>query len=795
MASDNRPEIVLDGDVSPFRQKLREAAADLKRFGDDGASSFERMTGPLGVLQSKFVQVGAILAGGKVFQAAVEESKRFVSEANAMSKALGISTTEAGALNIALGDIYSGADEFIGASQQLGRQLRSNEEDLNAMGLKTRDANGEYRNLKDLMFESIDVLNSYKEGTDRNLAAQVLFGRGAGEVTALLKLNNEVVDAAREKQAALGLTIGVENVQSAKQYKAAMNDVGDVLSAVKKAIGDALMPVLTDLGNWFAALGPAAVTIIKGSIGGLVTVFHLLTTGVTVLWETLNALVVTFTEPIRAMASALANIVDGDFKEAAEQLKNIPSTIGDAWGTAFDEMSAKAQSTRDRVWNAFADPTGMTPGQSGSKSYQAPPDDKKKDKKAAADPSMMSYYEAALAEEKRLSSEKDALREYTKEEERSFWQTLLQFADLNSKDRVSIEKKTADLTVAIRRQEAKDKQAMDAEASRFKEETALSQIDAELAAAQAAVEASRISKKQLAELEVQFEQRRFEVQRAGLQERQQLALLDPNTSEVEKQRLQNQMLQLEQQYGTRMIQVQRKTAQQSNQIWDDLSHRMSSLWDKGIQSLMNGTFRWRNAFKAIGMELANWFATNVVGNMVKEWLAGQVKQLALKLGFLASEQTAQTASSATVTATKATEATAVSAANAVEAGTGSAAAMSSIPWVGPVLALAAMAAVFAAVSGMGSKVKSASKGFDIPKGVNPMTQLHEEEMVLPSHLANPLRSLLNGGAPAGNQGEGSVFAPQLNINAINSRDVVRALKQDNVLYKAMKDMQRRGVRK
>jgi len=36
---------------------------------------------------------------------------------------------------------------------------------------------------------------------------------------------------------------------------------------------------------------------------------------------------------------------------------------------------------------------------------------------------------------------------------------------------------------------------------------------------------------------------------------------------------------------------------------------------------------------------------------------------------------------------------------------------------------------------------SAEGGFDIPAGLNPVTQLHEQEMVLPKEQANTIRSL------------------------------------------------------
>ena len=79
------------------------------------------------------------------------------------------------------------------------------------------------------------------------------------------------------------------------------------------------------------------------------------------------------------------------------------------------------------------------------------------------------------------------------------------------------------------------------------------------------------------------------------------------------------------------------------------------------------------------------------------------------------------------------------------------------PFVAPVLAGAALAAVL----DFKGLVASAEGGFDIPAGVNPLTQLHQEEMVLPARFANPLRDVLNSfsapapgvAAPAGTGGD------------------------------------------
>lgn len=78
-------------------------------------------------------------------------------------------------------------------------------------------------------------------------------------------------------------------------------------------------------------------------------------------------------------------------------------------------------------------------------------------------------------------------------------------------------------------------------------------------------------------------------------------------------------------------------------------------------------------------------------------------------------------------------------------------AMAGIPFIGPALGAAAAASAvafgLAQVSSISSQqfTPSAEGGFDIPAGVNPVTQLHEKEMVLPKAQAEVIRNLANGG--------------------------------------------------
>lgn len=776
MADDNRAQIVLDGDVSPLKQKFREAAEDLKRFGAEGSSALERMTGPLGRLQEKFVAVAAILGGGAVFKEAVNQTALFTEESIKLGDALDMSATGASTLIAALEDIDVSQADFAAAAKGMAKELRTNESALQSMGIKTRDAAGNLRPLNELVIDGIEAVKGYRSGTDRAIAGQVAFGKGFQLTGNLLKLNNDVLAENAELQQRLGAQVGAENVAAWQAYDAAGDKAHLTIKALNTTLGNALLPVLTDLGNWFVSIGPAAVTVIRGAVGGLAATFHFLTMGVTVLWETLNAMVVTVAEPLRALGASIGKALTGDFAGAKSELTNIPNVISGAWGQAFDEMAAKAQSTRERVWNLFAEGTPAAAPATGGRSA-----DHLVEKPKAE--SRMDIFERQLAAEKELASQRNALREFTKAQELAFWEQILAHETMTQKDRIGIEKKISLLRVDVRREEAKKLKALDDEGMRAGEERALAKVEAEQAASEAMLAGGEITQQQALKLEEMFEARRFEIKRAYAEARKAQLAEDPDHNPVEMAKIKNKLLELEQQYLVKRNQMQGKQLQLEKveldkklDTWRSLGQSMSSLWDKGVNAMMNGTLKWRNATKAIGMELAGWFARNVVGKMLSSWLAGKAAQFAIsmgwmtkeqaaKLGMMQVEQAAEEASADHGMMVTAQEATAKVGNHGASAAAGAADSVASIPYIGPILAAAAFAATLGMVLGARSNIKSASRGFDIPRGLNPMTQLHEEEMVLPAEHANTIRSLRDR-ADGSSSGSTNIV-----INALDARSV------------------------
>lgn len=655
-------------------------------------------------------------AAGLAASKAVSASAQMTEGAMDLARAMGTSTNVAQQWRLALEDVGATEGELSAAAKGLARQLKENEKDLQAMGLATRDAAGNLRPMNDLLVDGIGILNQHREGAERALAAQTLFGRGVDASSKLLLVNNQTLDDAKATMEELGLEVGANAVAAWKEYDAATDRAGFSVKGLVNTVGRILMPVMTDLVNLFNAIIPAAITVVKGAVGGLATAFHALRNGVVVLWETINAMVVTVAEPIRALAEAVALAVVGDFKGAGAAISGIGPTISNAWSNAMDNMAASSQKTRDRIaaiWSADTG-AGEAEGTRGSMTYKAPPD---KEKKAPADPSFMQYYEAALAEEKRLAAEKDALREYSKEQELAYWRTLLESADLVGKDRVAITKKVADIEVQILRDQAKTKASLDQEALKLQQDRALGAVEIARQEAQGQYQLGEISYAQLLELERKYEEQSAEIKRQGLLEK--LALIDPERDPVAYAQTSAQIEALQRAHQARLKQI---SLEQQLEAKDNPITRMFQGAQQSMQAAIEGMLQGQMSLKQ-GIT-AIW--AGIRGAIVKELAAIIAKKVA---GYAVERAMALAGIGA----------------NTAKAASGAAASQASIPYVGPALALAAMAAMFAAVGGMSSKVPSAARGWDIPAGVNPLTQLHEQEMVLPAEHANAIRAMTASG--------------------------------------------------
>jgi hypothetical protein len=232
------------------------------------------------------------------------------------------------------------------------------------------------------------------------------------------------------------------------------------------------------------------------------------------------------------------------------------------------------------------------------------------------------------------------------------------------------------------------------------------------------------------------------------------------------------------------------------QEWDSAINPLVSSFTSGLLKMAEGTQSFAQTMRTIGGQIANDFVSRVIDPMIEKWLWKEGQQLLATITGAAQKNTATTASLAAGAAADASASTAQKAVNATTAFSGAVAAISPIPFIGPQLA-PGIAAEMAALA-------SAAGGFDIPSGVNPLTQLHAKEMVLPARLANPMRSMMDDyaatraasgwGGPAQASG-GDTHVHNYNVSALDAASFQTFLRGNkNPLSTVLQEMGRAGMR-
>lgn len=281
---------------------------------------------------------------------------------------------------------------------------------------------------------------------------------------------------------------------------------------------------------------------------------------------------------------------------------------------------------------------------------------------------------------------------------------------------------------------------------------ALAAIEAEQRVNRFQLDNQQITQQQYLAAELVFEEQKYQIRAAAVQRQLELAKAE-GRDPVEVERINAQLLQLELDFQQRKQQIGLEvqaagagkggaTGQVAGSAWDAMKQSMGSALDsmltraKTFGQAMAGV--WGNMRAAI---------LNEVGKILMAKVAAFAKEKLLAMAHISAE--------------------------GAKAGAGAAASQASIPIVGPAMGLAAMASMLASVLGLAGGIKSAAGGFDIPAGLNPMTQLHAEEMVLPANIANPLRESLSNGGMGGS-------APPIELRGVSAGEFFIASRKDLV---------------
>lgn len=751
----------------------------------------------------------AVFAGGAVFAATIKAFQDEVGQARQLMNTFGMTAEKASILNTQLKLVGLTSEDYTGMAQKLGRQVKQNEQGLNDLGVKTRDVNGNYLDQQTIMKNATDVMMSYKAGTDRNQVSMLLWGRNSQDAIKLQKLNNESMEEATELAKKFGLVLSGEAMQDSKEYKEEMNATKIVVEGFMARIGESLIPLLTKLGQLFVQIGQemfpifnAAIEVTKKAVDGLgtiiqtfvdntITLFHDLTgeshkafaknmpddmwswknivemvgDAVEGIFSTIDRALIELFGNIRMVTTAWSTMwtaygkaVSGNFTGAMDTIKQgykeEQKVIKETEQALKDQEAAQLSSAAKRA-AAERSVVQARENANNGKSYDGESGKPKKTGKGDGEASYIEQLSAELDKQKLEYEQYYAsigqIREVSKQQEANYWKGALDQTGLTEKERLDIYTRYAKLHLDVDKQSIKEKEER-GKAEIEIERTAQDGIIAiEEESARHANALNLTSKEEYLSQEKSFLTKKYDIDAAALQKEIDLYKGDPN-SEKKVEQLNQKLISLKTKYALDYQKADNKQVEDSKKKWTELFKSISDGFGKSIGDFVVGISNFSTAMSGMFKSIQSAFSS-FIAQQVSGYLATKAAQL-LGIGVAKVDASAKGTSAAA----------------------GAAESVSSIPFVGPELAAGAYASIMSMVSGGINSIPSASRGYDIPAGINPLTQLHQNEMVLPAKYADVIRGMSGSSSPSGGTISGGDI--HLHVNAVDAHSV-RRLFQDN----------------
>lgn len=419
---------------------------------------------------------------------------------------------------------------------------------------------------------------------------------------------------------------------------------------------------------------------------------------------------------------------------------------------------------------------------------------------AAKDP-MQAWEEEIKAQKlahKEMQRETLSHQEWDLAREAAYWRAKLATVDAGSKTGLKLREKILNLEDQLSKQSTEYRLLQAAEWEKIDKH----KLDLEKDAADQALANGRISQLERLDMEIEFENRRYQIAYDALQERIALAQQDPTYSQDAIDKLKQQVDALGQGHEREQGKNKGKREQQRRKdapsfsemledggknVWQTAQDQMGQAFSAMLSRTQTFSQAMTGFFKSTGQAFIQEMVTKPLMGMMQR----MVQESAIYKSIFGAKKSMEQAGAAETVATKTAETSAVVGANATQAASGAAASQAAIPITGPTLAAAAMGAMFALVMGLvggggGSKttttttrIPSAAGGWDIPAGINPLTQLHENEMVLPAEHAQTIREM------AGQSGgdNSTIIINTTGGDFVHKKDIAKLLKQMNRDFK------------
>lgn len=206
------------------------------------------------------IEAAAVAAAKKLVDLA-KETAEYGDTVDKESQKLGISSDVYQELDYAMqrngstiGDVSKGIKNMTKDLAAFANGSSSAASKYEAIGVSLTNVDGSMKSEQDLLLDTIQALADMTDETQRDAAAQEIFGRSAAELKPLLNAGADGIRSLMNEAQQYGMVMSEEGVKASAAFKDSMTRLSGTITGFKNSLMTGLLPALTKITDAFALL-------------------------------------------------------------------------------------------------------------------------------------------------------------------------------------------------------------------------------------------------------------------------------------------------------------------------------------------------------------------------------------------------------------------------------------------------------------------------------------------------------------------------------------------------------------
>jgi hypothetical protein len=239
---------------------------------DDATSKLAGLTaalGPLGIAAG--LVVGAFAAVGAAITVCAKAALDWGDSLHDIQMVMNDTTDQAAGLKLATDatgvsiDLITNKMILLAKGLELsGDKAGNSAKELDKLGIAYRNADGTLMDSTQLLQSIADHFGNMANGTEKNNELTNIFGRNvAGLNEFLTQIANQGMSKFIDQAKAMGLAMDDKAVQAAHDFNESLRVLHDALTGIEVTLGQAFIPALQSIVNWFGQVATSSEPAIK----------------------------------------------------------------------------------------------------------------------------------------------------------------------------------------------------------------------------------------------------------------------------------------------------------------------------------------------------------------------------------------------------------------------------------------------------------------------------------------------------------------------------------------------------